>query len=167
MPTTNEPNVPSYGYRSYAELIKQRLVHGRFYAGWSVRQGRYDFRVMYFTGRGDSYDSRYPIGYEMVQHTRTPRRDVVSNDWIMRVYHDGTALWRPHKLGWLRYSTMEPINRIVDYFFYKEAELPDSTDDYARIQVLRRKALNPYHLTPTATGFGEFLTSKYNKGVSQ
>lgn len=150
---------PRYGDRSYAEIIKQRLIYGRFYAGWSMRQGRYVFQVMYATQSG-SVLSWQPIGYEMtLANQRSPNGE---DDWILRTYLDGTALYRPHLLGWLRYPTLQAIKAVVDYFYFTEATV---RGDHGLItKVMRRKALNPHQVNAPADGFGQFLTKKYNGG---
>ena len=163
MENTNQPEPPSYGYRSYAELIKQRLIYGKFYAGWSVTQGRYSFRVMYRPDERNVWRGE-PLGYEMTQY-RGRRGTTDEDSWILRVYLDGTALYRPHMLGWLRYPTMRTIKTVLDYFFYKEAEIENPVARYNKTHVLRRKPINPHHTAPVSKGFGEFLTSKYNKGA--
>lgn len=152
---------PRYGSRSYAELIKQRLIYGRFYAGWSMAQGRYVFRVMMDPADTEEYSwRRQPIGYEMTGLSHT------NNGWALRVYLDGTALYRPFKLGGLRYPTMSCIKAVMEYFFYTEQEIesPSPYGRYNKTYVLRRKPLNPHHIAPVAKGFGDFLTGKYNKG---
>ena len=149
------PEPPSHGYRSYAELIKTRLIYGQFYAGWSVTQGRYSFRVMYAPSEERRWRAQ-PLGYEMTTWRAGQSED---NTWVLRTYLDGTALYRPHMLGWLRYPTMRTITAMLDYFFYKESEIREG---HNRTHVLRRKPLNPQFVAPVAKGFGEFLTNKYN-----
>ena len=158
--TTNPSIMPSYGHRSYAEIIKQRLIYGRFYSDWSMRQGRYHFNVMYGPDTHVSRPwDRQPIGYEMSEVSSSNAEE----RWVLRVYNDGTALFRPYKLSPLRYPTIMSIKNVVEYFFYKEEELPVDSDGYHKMQILRRRALNPQHATPQAQGFGDFLESKYNQ----
>jgi len=164
MENSNEQGLPpSYGYRSYAELIKQRLIYGRFYAGWSVTQGRYTFSIMMHPRDAEERWRGEPIGYEMTTWRRRGATNP-ADSWVLRVYLDGTALYRPHILGWLRYPTMRTIKSVIDYFFYVEDEMRER---HNRIYVLRRKPLNPQHMAPVSKGFGEFLTSKYNKQEGQ
>ena len=156
---SSPPNIdhpPRHGYRAYAEIIKQRLIYGRFFAGWSMRQGRYYFNVMYATEQA----GRQPIGYEMVE---THTSSVTDNHWVIRVYLDGTALFKPYKLSQMRHPTIRTITGMMDFFFYKEAEIPMENNRYNKMHVLRRRPLNPQHITPQAEGFGDFLESKYNQ----
>ena len=172
---TTNPNVQALcnppgggGYRSYGSLVRERLIYGRFYAGWSVTQGRYSYQCMYSpafnTDRHSSH--RMVIGYEMVENTYARyhnyrQAQTPEGAWVIRVYLDGTALFRPYKISSLRYNARYGITDMMDFFFYKEAEIQEGR--YNRIHVLRRKHLNPQFITPTDAGFGEFLQHKYNK----
>jgi hypothetical protein len=170
----SNPNVQSQGsppatggYRSYASLIQERLIYGRFYAGWSVTQGRYTFQPIYSPEfNADRYHSqRMPIGYEMIENSfqryRNYTRQETPNDaWVLRTYLDGTALYRKWKVRSLRYNCYSKIDRTLEFFYYKEGEVQEGR--YNKVQVLRRKHLNPQFITPTDAGFGEFLQHKYN-----
>ena len=163
--------VPVYGYRSYAEMIKQYLIYGRFYAGWLKRQGRYCFRVMYKPD--PSVDNAYhyrrePIGYEMIEReerrTRTWRSDHESQNWVIRAYSDGTMLIRATKFYNLRSSATRPIYNIINYFYYRESRQADrdSESRHSRtVEVWRRKPTNPYVSQPNTNNFGRYLESKY------
>ena len=160
MDANARPEPPSHGYRAYAEIVKQRLIYGRFFAGWSMTQGRYHFRVIYDQDTSPRYNfQRQPLGYEMAERYLTPN----DNSWVFRVYLDGTALFRPYKLRQLRYPTIRTITNMVEFFYYKEAEIPGEANRHLKTHVLRRRPLNPQHIAPQATGFGDFLKSKYNQ----
>jgi hypothetical protein len=144
-------------------MIKQYLVYGRFYAGWTKHQGRYTFRIMYREhDESSSYHYRHePIGYEMYECNRA--YGAASNDesWVLRIYVDGTALFRPWKLHPLRYPASRCIHQVLEYFFYQEGEVRD-TAGRGHIKLLRRRVQNPYQSRPQQDNFGEFLESKYN-----
>ena len=154
-PVVSTGSPPQHGARSYAEMIKQYLIYGRFYAGWHKSQGRYTFSVIHAEGHEHQHHwARPPIGYEMVN------RGMVSRDnWVLRVYMDGTALFRSYQLGSLRYPTARTITGMIEHFYYKEGELQSG---YQRTAVLRRRPLNPNAITQSTGNFGEFLEGKYN-----
>jgi len=59
---------------------------------------------------------------------------------------------------------MRDIQAVLDFYFYVESQATDrevGANGY-RVEVLRRKALNPYHTAPNSSDFGRFLENKYN-----
>ena len=166
--TQDPTQPPRYGYRSYAEMIKQYLIYGRFYAGWHKNQSKFCFRVIYAPIPNDDNNRwsyhRQPIGYEMVWREDTRRREA-SDRWVLRCYVDGTALIRRSELYSMRQPAVSAINSVINFFYYRESYQNDrdTNDSYTRVEVLRRKPLNPYHTAPNASDFGRFLENKYNQ----
>jgi len=156
---------PQYGYRSYAELIKQYLIYGRFYAGWSKLQGQYLFRVITRKHEDGHYGQHEPVGFEMVycggRHVNIDYD--FDAHYVLRIYADGTALWRPWKLSSMRYNAVSKITNMIEYFFYRDGAIRET---YSTTHVLRRKAINPHFVRPTANHFGKFLEHKYNGGTT-
>jgi len=165
-----DPNqAPSYGYRSYAEMIKQYLIYGRFYSGWQKNQGKYCFRVMYRPAPDGEHRWSYhrePLGYEMVSRNMSTRARNPTDNWVFRAYVDGTAIVRRSAFYSMRSPAVNAINNIISYFYYRESTQDDRNNEGGynyRVEVLRRKPVNPYHTAPNASDFGRFLENKYNQ----
>lgn len=155
-PTASTGQPPSHGHRAYAEMIKQYLIYGRFYAGWTKNQGRYTFSVMHTEPTDGSYRGE-PMGFQMTDRNTTGHP--VNDTWVLRIYQDGTALFRAWKLGYMRYPTQRTIISMVEYFYYKESAIGQG---YQATTLLRRRPLNPNYIVPSTGNFGDFLANKYN-----
>ena len=89
------------------------------------------------------------------------------NNWLTRVYCDGTALHKPQDWSsnvW-RQRIGSRINELIQEYFDLEREIPDGESSYSKIWIMRRKPINPVMYQSHFNGgeFADFLLQKYNR----
>lgn len=150
----NEP--PRYGYRSYAHLVKVYCVYGMS-TSYRRTQGSFEFGSYYHR-----HESIRPYGWnsELMFHFMKLRGN--GDHYVLKVFPDGTALYRPRYIAYMRFPARDAIRKTIDYFFYQERTIEE--DRYNNVLLLRRKPVNKLsQLYSDSNNFHSFLTSKYNK----
>jgi hypothetical protein len=156
-----------YGSDSYAGNLENRIVT-QTWISYHRRKGRFTFKRIYDTNT-DRYGRSNMIGFEMT--TSNGYRNNTSDDnWVVRTYQDGTALYRMNKLRHMlnRRTCFNPINEVMDKHYYLDTTIPTTLErDYGNqgeIRILRRKPLSPYaNLLAKRGSLGQFLVNKYNQ----
>jgi len=79
--------------------------------------------------------------------------------WFLRVYQDGTALWRPGVLSYSRYSPRHEIDEVIRKYFRTTRE--ELAEDYFMVHTLQRRSCTGV-TAQHGQDFGDFLVSKFN-----
>lgn len=152
------------GYESYARMLELRVIT-QSWISYLRTKGRFVFKRMHTAN-----DNNRIIGFEMTKRRLYGTR-WSENDWMFRVYCDGTALYRKNALRSLlnRRSCFDPIDAVVREYYNLDTVIQGVGDSYTErysteMEFLRRKPLSPVlrNLAGQRSSLGQFLLTKYN-----